>query len=532
MFLHRYFTRFTQPDSLAYLLIGTTPREKFIQFDSSIKALMDEIMLEMGIEEPFSDSPEYKVVCDLLYDIRELSKQHISWGEYVSKQANSRGIDTLTDTFTQELSDERDRINKFAHEYIEESFAFIQQEPHSIIGQKAFHQFWAQKIHPLHIVHLDSLCTLITEYMTSLGADSVKVDHVVKGLRIRLTEEADICDGIDPFSLARVTRFLPPADDNFISVATILADVLIDGAIISIPGIDLNSNQVYYDEGQKEAITDLLSPSTTITNEVSVSDKVQSRRLGIYGPSLSGKTYRLLHIIHDQLSESMISMKSLKSNESFIETKNESNITESKIIDETIVQLSDKNISTAISSSDLITVEKPHLRDVIWIDLDRVDKESDGIARFSSQLFFRKCHVIEQLEKELTSLLMTIRSGAIFVIDNVSFVSLRAQMLSRISPVRQTSRASMDGSTSPILDMKTSSGKSNEDWIMFLSRVIRLITKFSDKVQLIVVGEDIDNLRTIVNFDKTFPIGALSSEAVKRMIKGYTSSLKVTSFLY
>lgn len=59
-------------------------------------------------------------------------------------------------------------------------------------------------------------------------------------------------------------------------------------------------------------------------------------------------------------------------------------------------------------------------RDCVWIDFAGVDFDVDGVARVASQLFLRRCHLLTDLSTHFPELLRSLRNSAIVVFDNIA----------------------------------------------------------------------------------------------------------------
>ncbi len=250
LYPNRYFSRFTRTDALVFLLIGRTPERMIVNFYKSIKRVMDEIMSLMGVEETFTSTPNYKVVCDILKDIRKLSNQHMSWEEYVKSQAQARGKESVDISFVENLRKEVDEVKKFTHDYIDESMSMIQHEAYYIIKQKALRKFWSEKVCHKGSVSLNTFCDeLVLNYLKyAVVADSTVTSTIITNLRHGLQSEADANNGnIDAYSLAKISRFAPHANENIMDMLSLVAEAAARKRVFLLPGYDVDQFQVRRD---------------------------------------------------------------------------------------------------------------------------------------------------------------------------------------------------------------------------------------------------------------------------------------------
>lgn len=436
--------------------MGRTPEDKFVHFDQAFTAIMDDILQALGREDRFPPTPIYKVVCDMLPQVRELSKQHLTWEAYVESQLRSRGYTEVTAEFTAELRKEVDEINRVANAYTDESLAAIQHDSHCLLKQKAFSKFWASRVHPKTSVSLSTFCDLLTLYMLSTAAASGNAQTVVEKLKNILAPEVEANEGaIDVYILAKVTRFAALEETDIFEAISQVVERLTVNPTCLIPSFQSRAKdalpRVYYNAGESEEIVEALSGS-------------EGGVVGVSGPSLVGKTHRVLHTVHSQL----------------------------------------------LSSG----------RDILWIDLARIDRESDGVARISSQLFLRNCRTTQELITALKGALSKLRPGALLIVDNISTQTLNSEMISRISPMKQ----------SDVVSPREISPRDGDDpisaWTKFVLKLLTCIMEFKEKLKLVIVASKLDTLRGVVAFSREIAIKPLASEPAKAMIAEYTSNLQ------
>lgn len=436
--------------------MGQTPEDKFVHFDEAFTSVMDDILQAMGREERFPPTPTYKVVCNLLPQVRELSKQHLTWEAFLESQMRSRGYTEVTPKFAVELRKEVDEINRVASEYTDESLAVIQHDSSCLLKQKAFHKFWASRIHPKTSVSLSTFSDLLTLYMLSTAAASGNAQTTVEKLKAILAPEVEANDGlVDVYTLAKITRFAAPLETDIFEAISQVTERLTQNPVCLIPSFQSYAKDpypsVYYNTGESEELTALLSGT-------------DGGVVGVSGPSLVGKTHRLLHIVHTQL------------------------------------------LSTP--------------RDILWIDFARIDRESDGVARISSQLFLRNCRNTQELITALRAYLTKLRPGGLLIVDNISTQTLNSEMIARISPMKKSDPSSprdispRDGDD-PILA-----------WTKFVLKLLTCLWEFKDKLKLVIVASKLDTLRGVVSFSNEVVIKPLAPESAKAMIAAYTSNLQ------
>lgn len=459
-----------------------------------ITTITNDVIASIGIDEHFPPASPYKVVCNILPDIRELAKQHLTWDDYLTKQAIMRGVE-VTDDFVQEQMKEVEKVNMFKHAYEDESFSLIQHDIYCILKQVSFRIFWSQKIHPKCIVSLESLCSSLDEYLVNLSASPEIITRVTTAFKSGLLSEEQINGGIDAYSLARLTRSIPQTSTDFITNSLIVADNLSRGQILLIPCL-ASTGQVFYNDGQRDLVFTALFEDKSLDG---------SSRVSITGPKLVGKTHRVLHILH-----SNVSINTLPNNPS--------------------QSLSDKDRKNLTSQS--IIKPSPFDRDVVWVDLARLDRQTDGIARVSSQLFLRKCNSMEDLVSALNKLLSSLRPTSLFVLDNVSFTTLQDSMLEKITPTKKTNSTreitSLLNSVSEKSALPELDDNISADWLTLLTKIVSTV-RANTHVRLVIIGENLTTLQTAAEFTNEVLVGPLNNDKAAAMITDCTNSLPVRS---
>ena len=131
---------------------------------------------------------------------------------------------------------------------------------------------------------------------------------------------------------------------------------------------------------------------------------------------------------------------------------------------------------------------------------------------------------MDDLESALKTLLDTVQTGSLFILDNLSFQTLKTTMIQRISPMKRASQTLIE-------DNERSEADAIIGYNTFIHRLLRLLSTYAYKLKIVIVASDLANLKHVIEFNKEIYIGPLSKGAAIDMIKHYTSTLKVYSHI-
>jgi hypothetical protein len=200
------------------------------------------------------------------------------------------------------------------------------------------------------------------------------------------------------------------------------------------------------------------------------------------------------------------------------ETGGVNEVVKEVVVDSNEVVKEAKEVEKSVEKSDKME------RDIVWVDLARIDETSDGITRIASQLHLRHCCHIEELEVALDIFLANLHHGSVVVIDNISFVTLKSEMIAKITPVKKSNSHESKFSLAGADDSVVSEIASPIDWKSFILRFMGNLLKHKDKLNIVIIGVDLSPVRAAVDFTKEITIGPLTSEVAREMIVNYTAS--------
>ena len=93
-------------------------------------------------------------------------------------------------------------------------------------------------------------------------------------------------------------------------------------------------------------------------------------------------------------------------------------------------------------------------------------------------------------------------------------------MIQRISPMKRASQTLIE-------DNERIEADAIIGYNTFIHRLLRLLSTYAHKLNIVIVASDLANLKHVIEFNKEIYIGPLSKVAAIDMIKHYTSTLKV-----
>jgi hypothetical protein len=487
----RYFSRFVRLNHRVYQLVSTDPAEKLHQFHVATRKIILELAKSVQLA-PSGDSstvnyktqryvmptdvPKYYFICDKLesvhhcnahgpnedfhvaqeiapylaeisepnleeqYDGHEESKHDPEGHSHSHPRSHSHPSHTV-ERVTSEYKKELAQMKAISHQLTLETLEHLFHEQTCLIHQHAFRHVWLHKRSKKRrlTMGLRDFCELLRKeliHQHSLGSreseDLVKIFAEIVNNKKPVTAT----DSISEVVLAKLLRHVPVEETSLHT-----AIKMVYPGVLAPPLVDMT---VYFDAGQEQELT------TAITS------------LGfscITGPTLSGKTARLRHVMKQVIKDS----------------------------NNTVVRAG---------------------RDVVWIDFDGVHTDVDGVMRISSQLFFKRCTTWTELEKQYKELLSSLRQGSIIVLDNIVLPTAYEEEEYKIL----NNASSLDLTRLDELQQRR-----KHSWKHLVLQLCKLGREYQDSLSFVIVSNVCEPFTAALRVKNVITIGPLAPQLAAEM---------------
>ena len=345
----RYLSRFARPDHLIYTLVSEKPKLVFEHLNYEIDKLTGDIIITLEYKGPLQLSPikNYNVACDIK-TLVEKEKQDPE-GFYLYLRNEKALPDIVAREYQNELSEASQCLDQLTIEANILTTDWIGSSIGTGIRQRAFQRLWYDAELNQMNSNLDKsvtdMCTIIHR---AIAPDNDSLTNDIKALLKRLlnvltTIPTNEDGNMNFMDLIKLLRPIPYQEEDLVSALERFTKNSLQKkrSIMPPPVLD-----IFWEPDQEDAWTQAI---TGTRGWVSIT-----------GPSLSGKSYRLLSLCH-----------SLKD------------------------------------------------RDIVWIDFFKVVSSKEAISRVNSQLSLKGCTDLTSTSTELFELLTIVRKGSVIVFDNV-----------------------------------------------------------------------------------------------------------------
>ena len=345
----RYLSRFARPDHLIYTLVSEKPKAVLLHLNYEVDKITNDIIVALNYKGPLSLSPmkSYNVACDIK-SLVEKEKEDPE-GFYLYLRNEKALPDAVAREYQQELGEVSQCINKLIIEANILTSDWIGASIGTGLRQRAFQRLWldpeTNQLNPTLEKTVTDLCSIINR---SISTESGTLNNEMKALLKRLvnvftTIPKDDNGNISSMDLIRTLRCIPHQEEDLISVLeTFSIFGLQKKRSIMPPPI----HDIFWEPGQEEEWTKVITATRSWVS--------------ITGPSLSGKSHRLISLCH-----------SLKE------------------------------------------------RDILWVDFYKTSSLKEAISRVNSQLCLKGCIDLAGTSSELFELFTIVRKGSVVVFDNV-----------------------------------------------------------------------------------------------------------------
>lgn len=343
----RYLKRFTLDDYLTQILVGKDPQVKFMECDQQLTDAVNEVLKAFGFVSSsyLVSAPNYVVVCD----VKPTAEAAVADIQTVNKMMDDMGI---TGADKESFLSDLDVFNKYASSLRTSAEILVLNQPQNVIKSNIIKQFWTSKIGPNQTVALATFCSLLSEYLSETGAQDPEgtANNMKTALKIQLgIKDTDYLECLD---VAKLVRYIEPSDSSVFAKVIDMSTTRCKRILPPAPTVEITWDQ-------------------SIQGELT---KLTSTRgwANLYGPKYSGKSTRLLSVMHSFGGE----------------------------------------------------------KDVLWIDFSKAQTEMEFVSRFTSQLYLRNSVFKEDIVKSVRDLLRSLRAGSIVVFDNIDDSDVESKVMS------------------------------------------------------------------------------------------------------
>ena len=349
----RYLSRFARPDHLIYTLVSEKPKFVFANLNDEVDKITSDIIKAVDYKGSLKLAPikNYNIACDIKTIVEKEKQDPEGFYQYL---INEKGLpDVVAKEYQNELSEASQCLDQLTIEANILTSDWIGSSIGTGIRQRAFKRLWYDTDSSQMSSSLDKsvtdLCAIIQREITPENGNlDTELKTLLKRLLNVLTTVPTNEEGNMNFmDIIKAVRPIPYQEEDLVSVLeSFTKHSLQKKRSIMPPPV----HDIFWETGQEEAWV------TAITGT--------RGWVSITGPSLTGKSFRLLSLCHN---------------------------------------LKD--------------------RDVIWIDFFKVATMKEAISRVNSQLSLRGCMDLSSTSAELFELLTVLRKGSVIVFDNVDYES-------------------------------------------------------------------------------------------------------------
>jgi KaiC/GvpD/RAD55 family RecA-like ATPase len=154
-------------------------------------------------------------------------------------------------------------------------------------------------------------------------------------------------------------------------------------------------------------------------------------------------------------------------------------------------------------------------KDVVWVDFDGVRSDVDGVMRVASQLYFKRCNVWSELEKQYTQLLNSLRQGAIVILDNV-YLSTDDFITANESR----------------MNLRELQQSTKNTWKYFIIKLCKLGRELQKTVSFIIVTNMCEPFTAVLPVKKVVTVSSLTRDVGTKMATTLTLNILVSKRLY